>query len=259
MTIATITLSGRDFPRFSGLAAGSRELASPTLARGVAILLWLLGPILAVAALAVPPFLLLAIAFGGGFLVHAARCLAGGRPVAALFGPPSGGVAFGLLGIIGAGVCWLLALRLVAAPDGAAVAGPWPVLGAAVTDVIGQPSPGPIGGPALGYVLALCGALCWIVTGATRRHRRGGAADLVGGLYGLAAPLCFVLHLCLEPRLPLDIASLLAAAVLGLGPLGIARLLWARLLWARLLWDRRAGRGGVSAVSAARRRGAGGR
>jgi hypothetical protein len=249
VTIATITLNGRDFPQLSWLAAGSRGVTSPTVARAVAILLWLLGPVLAIAVLAVPPFLLLAIAFGGGFLVFAVRGLSSGKPVGALFVAPSRGFAPGLFGIVGAGLFWLLALRLLAAPDGAAVAGPWPVLGAAVIGLIGQPSPGPIGGPALGYVLALCGALCWIVTGATRRHRPGGAPDLVGGLYGIAAPLCFVLHLCLEPRLPLDAASLLAAAAVGLGPLGIAH----------LLWDRGTCRGDVPAFSAARRRGAGGR
>jgi drug/metabolite transporter (DMT)-like permease len=154
-----------------------------------------------------------------------------------------------LFGIVGTGLLWLLALRLIAVPDGAAGAVPWPVLGAAVTDLIGQPLPGPASGPALGCVLALCGALCWIATGTTRRRRSGGAPDPVGRLCGIAAPLCFVLHLCLEPRLPLDAASLLAAAALGLGPLGIAHLLWVRGTC----------RGDVPAFSAARQRGAAGR
>jgi drug/metabolite transporter (DMT)-like permease len=248
VTIATISSIDRDFPRFSGLAAGSRGVTSPTVARGAAILLWLLGPVLAVAALAVPPFLLLAIAFGCGFVVFAARGLSGGRPVGALFALPSGGgVALGLFGIVGAGLFWLLALRLIAAPDGAAVAHPWPVLGAAIAGLTGQAAPGPgaAGGPALGYVFVLCGALCWIATGATRRR----ASAPIGRVCGIAAPLCFVLHLCLEPRLSLDAASLLAAAALGLGPLGIAH----------LLWDRGTCRGDVPVFSAARRRDAGGR
>ena len=251
MTIATISSIDRDFPRFSGLAAGSRGVTPPTVARAAAILLWLLGPVLAVAALAVPPFLLLAIAFGGGFLVFAVRSLSvrslsGGRSVGTLFALPSGSVASGLFGIVGTGLLWLLALRLIAVPDGAAGAVPWPVLGAAVTDLIGQPLPGPAGDPALGYVLALCGALCWIAAGAARQQL-GGASAPFGRLCGIAAALCFILHLCLEPRLPLDAASLLAAAAIGLGPLGVAH----------LLWEIR--RRDVPAFSAARRRGAGGR
>ena len=45
-------------------------------------------------------------------------------------------------------------------------------------------------------------------------------------LCGLAMPVCLLLHLCLEPRLPLDAGGLLVAAALGAGPLGLAQLLW---------------------------------
>lgn len=249
MTIATISSIDRDFPRFSGLAAASRGVTPPAVARGAAILLWLSGPVLAVAALAVPPFLLLAIAFACGFLVFAARGLADGWPVGALFALPSGGGASGLFGIVGAGLFWLLALRLLAAPEGAALSHPWPVLGAAVAGLTGQAALGPTGGPALGYVFVLCGALCGIATGATRQLRLGGVSAPFGRLCGIAAALCVVLHLCLEPRLALDAASLLAAAAIGLGPLGVAH----------LLWNRRTGPEDVAVVSAARRRGAGGR
>jgi len=232
---------GRDLPRVVGPAA-----APPTIARGAAILLFLLGPILAAAALAVPPFLLLGIAFGGGFLVFAARGLWRGHPIIGLFALPSGG-APNLLGLIGSSLLWLLALRLVVSPEAADVGDLWPVLGAAIGAPAGQPMAGPAGGPALGYVLALCGALCWMATCAAPR-RPGGASRRVGPLYLAAAGPCFVLHLCLEPRLPLDAASLLAAAAIGAGPFGVAR----------LLWDA-AGRGSIAPFSAARRRDAIGR
>lgn len=243
MTVATISLIGRDFPPFGGVAAQQGRLL-PVAARGAAILLWLLGPVLAAAALAVPPFLLLGVAFGGGLLVFAARGLWRGHPVAGLFALKSGG-ALALLGLVGSSLLWLLALRLVVSPETAHVGDLWPVLGAAIDGPVGQP----MGGPALGYVLALCGALCWIVTGAGRRSRTGDASDRGGPLYVAAAALCFLLHLCLEPRLPLDAASLMAAAAIGLGPLGIA--------W--LLWDLATRRNDRPGLSAARRRGAAGR
>lgn len=234
MAFAMISLTGRDLPRLAGLTgvgfAGGRSSGSLVrrrrigLAGGAAILLWLAWPALAVAALAAPPFLLLAIAFAGGFLVFAARHRAGGRRFPDLFALSPGALAAGVLGMVGANLCGLLALGLVF-PAGA-VADPWPVLGAALRALVGQTSRGAASGVALAPVLALSGALCWIASSAARR--RAGATDTIGGLYGAAAAICLMLHLCLEPRLPLAAGSLLAAAAIGFGPLGLAHLLWAR-------------------------------
>lgn len=214
--------SGRD--RF---LPGEARRPALRLGRGRlgAMALWLLWPVLAVAALGLPPFLLLAIAFGCGFLVLAAHHMSGGNSAAGLFRLPSGGAMPGLFGLLGASLLWLLALGQLF-PGAAVTAGPWPVLGAAVDAVAGQPVPGPLGGAALGHVLALCGALCWIATGGTRRRWTAMQPYGPAGLYGLAMPICLLLHLCLEPRLPLDADSVLAAAGLGAGPLGLAHLLW---------------------------------
>lgn len=195
------------------------------------MLLWTLWPVFGLAALALPPFLLLAIAFAAGFLVVAARHLAAGRPAADLLVLPAGPAAYGLLGLIGSQLLGLLALGLVF-PGGTAVGDPWPVLGAAYRGLTGWPAMGPEGGVALGYVLGISGLLCWLACDAARRHR-GAPPCLAGGIYGWAALIGLVLHLCLEPRLPLTGGSLLAAIAIGLGPLGLAPLLWRRLLWRR--------------------------
>ncbi len=210
-----------------------RPALRPGRGRLGAMVLWLLWPVLAVAALALPPFLLLAIAFGCGFLVLATHHLSGGNPAAGLFRLPSGGAMPGLFGLLGASLLWLLALGQIF-PAAAVTAGPWPVLGAAADALAGQPVPGPLGGAALGHVLALCGALCWIATADARRRWTVMQPYGPAGLYGLAMPICLLLHLCLEPRLPLDGGSVLAAAALGAGPLGLARLLWEQARAGRL-------------------------
>lgn len=216
-------------PGLAGYPPARRRVSAARLRRtglagGTAVALWLLWPVLGLAALAVPPFLLLATAFAGGFLVVAVLHLAARRPVADLVALPAGRAAYGLLGMIGSQLLGLLALGLIF-PAGEAVADPWPVLGAAAHGLTGWP--GPAGGAALGYVLGLSGLLCWLVCDAARR-RQGGAPNFAGGLYGWAALIGLVLHLCLEPRLPLTAGSLLAAAAIGLGPLGLAPLLWRR-------------------------------
>lgn len=215
-----------------GYAPARRRVTTAHIGRigfagGTAIVLWLLWPVLGLAALAVPPFLLLATAFACGFLVVAARHLAAGRPLADLIARPADHAVPVLLGVIGPQLLGLLALALIFPAGAAVVADPWPVLGTAFRGLTGWPALGPDGGVALGYVLGLSGLLCWLVSDAARR-RRGGAPNFVGGLYGWAAVIGLVLHLCLEPRLPLTMGSLLAAAAIGLGPLGLAPLLWSR-------------------------------
>jgi len=246
MTLATV--SWRD--RFSFIAA-CPSLVRPGRARLLALALWALAPTLAAAALQLPPFLLLAVGFGCGFLTVAAHHLNAGRPAVELF-RLSGADAAGLAGMVGAGLLWLLALGQLF--PGATLAGPWPVLGAAAEALTGQPVPGPFGGAALGYVLVLAGALCWLLTAGARRRRAAGSHPLIG-LYGLAAAVCFVLHLCLEARVPQGGASLFAAAALGVGPLGLAHLLWERKAGGTL----GGGRLGGDGFSGARRRGAAGR
>jgi hypothetical protein len=217
---------------------------------------------LAAAALRLPPFLLLAVAFGCGFLVFAADHLNAGRPATRLFRLPGAG-ASGLAGMIGAGVLWLLALGQFF--PGAALAGPWPVLDAAAEGLFGRAAPGPFGGAALGYVLALAGALCWLLSAGAQCRRSDDRSHPAIGLYALATPICLVLHLCLEARVPQGGASLLAAAALGVGPLGLARLLWARKTIGRCGGGRVGPKGidldGINSdgISAGRRRGAAGR
>lgn len=233
MASASTAWSAPGLATYGGHVAARRGASAARIGRvgfggATALLLWLLWPALGLAALALPPFLLLAVAFAGAFMVVAACHLAAGRPVADLVAPPAGGAIYGM---IGSQLLGLLALGLVF-PGGPAVADPWPVLGAGFRALTGWPAAGPQGGAALGYVLGLSGLLCWLACDAARRWR-GAAPNLVGahgwgGVYGWAALTGLVLHLCLEPRLPLPTASLLAALAIGLGPLGLAPLLWRR-------------------------------
>lgn len=229
-------LPDRCSPRFAALVETWRP--TPATARAAALLLWASWPILALGAPAVPPFLLLAIAFSVGFLVLAVQSRLAGRAAGTPPAKPSSATAPGLPALVGSQVLWLLALRLFF-PGDAAGAAPWPILGALGGGTVPQSA---------AWIFLLAGVLCWAASARARRCLPTAQVEPMGRLCALAAPLSLLLHLCLEPRVPLDAASLLTAGGLGLGPLGLAWSLWSE-----------AGCRVGGAVSAGRRRGAGGR
>lgn len=191
-------------PTFRAPNGGARAVADAAVPGVLAVLLWSLWPALALRALPTPPFLLLTVAFGAGFLVFAGRHrLAGGR-VADLFGASFGVMAAALLGIVGSSLCYVLALRLSTGIQATGLA---------------QAAPA---------VIVLAGALFLALCAAIGARLGGGLQDLLGGVCGVAAPLCLILHLGLEPRIALGAGNLLAAAAIGLGPIGLAGTLWGR-------------------------------
>lgn len=200
----------------------SRVSAETLRAGGGAVALWFAAPVLVVQAMALPPFLLMAIAFVVAFLAALARQLWAGPAIARLR-PPAGMALRALPALLAALLLWVLALRIAFGASGGVL--PWPVLTAFADPLTGLARPA-AGLAAAG--LALGGAACcgWILP---VLQRAGAPVDIqFGWLCGAAAPVALLLHLCLEPRLAVPAAALLAAAALGAGPLGAGLWLWAR-------------------------------
>lgn len=235
MTDTAMSSIARGLPRVGGVGRAPQLTTQGAAVLAGAALLWAASPILVLRAITVPPFLALAVAFASAFLVHAAWLRWQGGSIV---DPPAvrRGAVPGTVGLVGAGVFGLLALRIVHPVEGAALSETWPVVGAALGAATGLSAADLVSGPG-GFLVAAflgaSGALCWSaggawLRGAGRPHSRHGG-DRMAMLFGLSAPACCVLHLCLEPRSAHDAAALLSAAAIGLGPLGLARILWRQL------------------------------
>lgn len=222
-----------------------------TVLGACSILLWAFWPTLATLGGATPPFQLLTIAFAAAFALFALLRLARGQPVTGLVRAPPSVLLAGLLGVLGANIFYILALRAVPPAEANIVAYTWPVMIVGLSILFGfaRLSParwlglalgftgaaviiGPVGfgdpadGAAWGYALALASGLSWALYSVIRSRIAGGPADVIGGVCGLAAPVCLVLHLTFEPTIALTVGDWSAAIAIGLAPIGGANALW---------------------------------
>lgn len=223
-------------------------VARATALGSCSILLWALWPALAIAGAGMPPFQLLAVAFACAFALFVGLRLRRGQSPLGLLAAPPLVLAAGLLGVLGANILYILAMRLIPAAEANLVAYTWPVMIVGFSALLGWQKPtrrrwlglavgfagaaivigptGAAGGASLGYVLALGSGLSWAIYRVGRMRLPGGPADVIGGVCGLAAPVCLAAHLLLEETASVRLIDLAAAAAIGLGPVGGANALW---------------------------------
>lgn len=222
-----------------------------TLIGATAILLWSTLALLTTMTGEVPPFLLVALAFGIAFAATLARWLWQGGGLIRRFRWPWRAWLVGVGGLFGYHFFYFLALR--SAPPAAAslINYLWPVLivlfsallpghrlrwwhmagalcGLAGTALLVTDG-GRIAFPAayaLGYGAALACAVTWAGYSVLSRLLADVPTDAVGAFCGATAVLAGVCHLAFEPAAwPRD-SQWLAVVAMGLGPVGAAFFAW---------------------------------
>jgi drug/metabolite transporter (DMT)-like permease len=213
-----------------------------------AILMWSSWAPLMVAAGAMPPFLLLAIAFSGASFVMLARRAVLRRGFADLLATPLPTLALGFAGLWGSNAMFVLALRAGAAPVAATiVTHTWPVWMALIVLALriargtvwdlfafGLGFAGVVAIATrdgqfefhVGLALALFGSFLWALYSGARTRVPPGPPDALTAFAIAAAAASWVCHLAFgEPfaAAPLDIALALAVGML---PMGIGNALW---------------------------------
>lgn len=207
----------------------------------LAIPLWATWPALAIAASAIPPFELLAIAFTAGWLVL--DRLEGGERR-----PP--GIVPALvcaLGLLGANAFFILATASIPAAQANLISYLWPVmvvglggllglfrLGSRQLLAVGLGFAGAVvviggdiaGGSWLGVGLALLSGVAWAAWCVFRLWQGAAARGVLAPGCGISAVLCIGLHLALERMVVPEPTALIATIGIGVAPLALANFTW---------------------------------
>jgi len=238
-------------------SAGGARAAPPrrfgplqwTLIGALSIPLWAAWPALALRTLAVPPLEMLSLAFLCGAVSFRLLHLAAGDP----HNPPLSSLQAWTPVLVYAGalaggdVCFLLALRRIPAAQANLLSYLWPVMIVVLAGAVGLFRlrarqlagvalgfagaaillwDGHLGGSVSGTLLALGSGALWAIYCVFRLWWRAPTGDLLGRGCALAAVLCAVLHLALEPNVRPEPAALLAMALSGCIALGLGNFLW---------------------------------
>ncbi len=222
-----------------------------TLIGGVAILMWSSLAVLTAWSGGVPPFQMVAIAFGVAFLIAALRWRLAGQRVGERLRQPPGAWLLGVSGLFGYHFLIFYALKHAPAVEANLINYLWPLLivlfsallpggarlgwqhllgtgmGLAGTAVL-------LGGGLAfrpehhaGYLAALLAALAWSSYSVLNRRYAHVPSDAVGGFCLVGAGLAVVCHLLFETTVwPADAVEWLAVLALGLGPAGGAFFFW---------------------------------
>jgi drug/metabolite transporter (DMT)-like permease len=227
------------------------EVARATLIGASAVLLWATLALLTTLSGAVPPFQLVAMAFGIAFLLALGAWLVRGEPVLAHLRQPVRVWALGIAGLFGYHFFYFMALRNAPPVEASLINYLWPllivlfsallpgerlrwfhVLGAlaglagTVLLIAGGGGAGFAGAHWQGYLAAFACAFVW--SGYSVLSRRFGQVptDAVGGFCGATALLAFLCHLLFEATVWPAGGQWLAVLALGLGPVGAAFFVW---------------------------------
>jgi drug/metabolite transporter (DMT)-like permease len=222
-----------------------------TLIGGIAVLLWALLALFTTWAGGIPPFQLVAMAFGVAFLVSlTVLVLRGPEALGRLRQRPAVWLV-GVGGLFGYHFFYFVALGNAPAVEASLIAYLWPLLivvfsallpgerlrwfhlaggllglaGAALL-VTGGGAVAFKAEFALGYGAALACALTWSGYSVLNRRFGGVPSDVVGGFCGAVALLGLLCHFAFEAMVVPDAGQWLAAVLLGLGPVGAAFFVW---------------------------------
>lgn len=220
-----------------------------TLVGGVALLLWASLPLLGSFAARLPPFELLAIAFGIAYVLSRfIRRLRGEPAPFTGLAIPARAWLIGVGGLFGYHFFYFLAIRHAPVAEASLINHLWPLLivlfsallpgerlrwwhvAGATLGLAGTVLLVTDGGRvafraqyALGYGLALLCALTWSGYSILNRHFAAEVpSDAVGAFCGVAAVLAIAGHFLLEQPVTPDLGETLILIALGLGPLGAA-------------------------------------
>lgn len=232
----------------SRLAASRRA----TAIGGMAVLIWATLALFTTATGAIPPFQLVAMAFGIAFLLALGKWLARGQNVMAQLRWPAKVWLVGIGGLFGYHALYFLALKsappapanlvnylwplcivLFSVPLAGETLRWWHLLGVALglagtalvllagSEVAYEAS------HLIGYLAALGCAVVWGLYSVLSRRFGSVPTDAVGGFCGAAALLALLCHALFEATVWPDTAwQWLAVLALGLGPAGGAFFLW---------------------------------
>ena len=220
----------------------------------LAVLLWGALAALTVSLKAIPPFQLLAMAFGVAFVSGSLWLLmTGGRRRLALFRQPAAFWLQAIAGLFGYHALYFFALRLAPAAEANLINYLWPllivllsafvpgssrlraaqligaVMGLAGTALLirGGGSVGAASGSFWGYASALSCALVWSTYSVLNRRFAAIPSEAMIGVCGAVALLGVGAHMLVEPAsVTPGGGEWLALAALGIGPLGLAFLAW---------------------------------
>ncbi|HEX7006092.1 MAG TPA: DMT family transporter [Alphaproteobacteria bacterium] len=227
------------------------EVARATLIGATAVLLWATLALLTTLSGAVPPFQLVAMAFGLAFLLALGGWLLRGEPVAAHLRQPTQVWALGIGGLFGYHFFYFMALRNAPPVEASLINYLWPLLivlfsallpgerlrwfhvagalaGLAGTMLLiaGDGAAGFAGAYWLGYLAAFACAFVWAGYSVLSRRFGQVPTHAVGGFCGATALLAFICHLLFETTVWPVGGQWLAVLALGLGPVGAAFFVW---------------------------------
>ena len=225
-----------------------------TMIGALAVLLWGALAALTVSLKAIPPFQLLAMAFGVAFASGTLWLLVTGGPRRlALFRQPAAFWLQAIAGLFGYHALYFFALRLAPAAEANLINYLWPLLivllsafvpggsrlraaqlmgalmglGSTILLIGGSGGLGGAGGSIWGYVAALACALVWSSYSVLNRRFAGIPSEAMIGVCGAVALLGLATHWLFEPAAVRPAGGeWLALAALGIGPLGLAFLAW---------------------------------
>ena len=233
-------------------SAGPPSSRKATLIGALAVLLWGTLAALTVSLRTVPPFQLLAMAFGIAFASGSLWLLITGGPKRfSLFAQPLGFWLLAIAGLFAYHALYFLALRLAPAAEANLINYLWPLLivllstlggerlrmaqlagaamGLAGTALLigGGGALGAESGSMWGYFAAFACALVWSAYSVINRRFAGVPSEAMIGVCGAVAVLGLAAHLLFEPATIWPTGGeWLAVVAMGVGPLGLAFLAW---------------------------------
>ena len=243
---ATYTHAMADISKSGGSARKA------TLVGAMAVLMWGSLAALTVSLRAVPPFQLLAMAFGVAFAAGCLWLLASGGPQRfMLFSQPLPFWLLAICGLFAYHALYFVALRLAPAAEANLINYLWPLLivllsafvpdgrglrpaqflgalmGLGGTALLIGGGPGSATGSLLGYAAAFGCALTWSSYSVLNRSFARVPSEAMIGVCGVVAMLGTATHMLFEPVTVIPAgAEWLALLALGIGPLGLAFLAW---------------------------------
>lgn len=223
-----------------------------TLVGGLALLLWSTLALLTTLAGGLPPFQMVAMAFGLAFLLALGKWLLRGEAILPRLRQPIGAWALGVAGLFGYHLFYFLALRLAPPIEANLLNYLWPLLivlfaallpGGGLTARHGLGALAGLAGAALligrggqagfdprfaaGYGSALLCAVIWSAYSVlNRRFFKAVPSDTVGGFCAATALLALLCHLIAESTVWPVGWQWGAMIALGLGPVGAAFFVW---------------------------------
>lgn len=233
----------------------NRAKTRATLIGASAVLMWATLALLTTLTGQVPPFQLVAMAFGVAFILSLVKWRLAGQGITRYLMLPLPVWGLGVGGLFGYHFFYFMALRNAPPVEAGLIAYMWPLLivvfsallpgerlrwwhvmggfaglGGSVVLITGSPGSDGLGGFKseywFGYVMAIVCALTWSGYSILSRRFSHVPSDAVGGFCGATAFLALIAHSAFETTVWPQGGQWLAVLGLGIGPVGAAFFTW---------------------------------